>query len=179
MLPEISIRNATIDDLERIVDIYNESIPGGWSTADTIPVTAVERLDWFNAFDPATRPIWVAESDDLVVATTYLSSFYGGRPAYNATAEISIYICRSFQKRGLGTMLKRWVIDRCPQLGITTLLSMHFDHNDATRKINANLGFQQLGHLTDIAIVNGIPRGLVISALRIPSEPHDPLTAGE
>ena len=167
MLTDIHIRNATIDDLERIVEIYNESIPGGWSTADRAPVTVSDRLDWFNTFDTSKRPIWVAECDGSVVATTYLSSFYGGRPAYNTTAEISIYICNSFQKRGLGTMLKKWVINKCPELGIATLLSMHFDHNEATRKINAQLGFEQMGHLTDIAIVDGIARGLIIWGLRI------------
>ena len=51
---------------------------------------------------------------------------------------------------------------------MTTLLSMHFDHNEATRRINESLGFEQMGHLTEIAVVKGQPRGLVISGLRIP-----------
>jgi phosphinothricin acetyltransferase len=165
----IHIRNATIDDLPRIVEIYNESIPGGWSTADTSPITVADRVEWFRKFDATKRPIWVAECGQLVVGTTYLSSFYGGRPAYNATAEISVYVSTAFQKRGIGTMLKEWVIARCPELGITTLLSMYFDHNQATRKINEKLGFRPMGHLTDIAIVDGVSRGLVISGLRIPS----------
>jgi len=45
---------------------------------------------------------------------------------------------------------------------------MHFDHNEATRRINESLGFQQLGHLTEIAVVQGHQRGLVIWGLRIP-----------
>jgi phosphinothricin acetyltransferase len=84
-----------------------------------------------------------------------------------ATAEISIYVATAHHRRGLGRRLKQWVIDQCPRLGITTLLSMHFDHNEATRRINQSFGFQQLGHLTDIATVQGQKRGLVISALRI------------
>lgn len=47
---------------------------------------------------------------------------------------------------------------------------MHFDHNEGTRRINASLGFEQLGHLTEIAVVQGHKRGLVISALRIPTK---------
>jgi L-amino acid N-acyltransferase YncA len=165
---DLHIRDATEADLPAIVDIYNQSIPAGWSTADTQPIAVSDRLDWFRKFDPAKRPIWVAEVNGAIVATAYLSSFYAGRPAYDATAEVSLYIATAYHRRGIGRRFKQFVIDQCPRLGVTTLLSMHFDHNDATRHINDSLGFQQLGHLTEIALVQGHKRGLVISALRIP-----------
>ena len=168
------VRGATEADLPSIVDIYNQSIPAGWSTADTQPITVAARQEWFRAFDPARRPIWVAEADGRVVATTYLSPFYGGRPAYDATAEVSVYVATAYQRHGIGRRLKEFVIGECPRLGITTLLSMHFDHNDATRRINEALGFQQLGHLTEIAVVQGQKRGLVIWALRIPPKVVEP-----
>ena len=164
----MTIRDATEADLPAIVDVYNQSIPGGWSTADTQPVAVADRVEWFRRFDAARRPIWVAEVEGKVVATVYLSSFYAGRPAYAATAEISMYIATAYQRRGIGRRLKQWVIDQCPRLGVTTLLSMHFDHNEATRRLNASFGFEELGHLTEIAVVRGEKRGLVISALRIP-----------
>jgi phosphinothricin acetyltransferase len=147
----VHIRDATEADLPAIVDIYNQSIPAGWSTADTQPITVAERVEWFNKFDPAKRPIWVADIGGVVVATAYLSSFYGGRPAYDTTAEVSVYIASAYHRRGIGRLLKQWVIEQCPRLGVTTLLSMHFDHNEATRRINESLGFQQMGHLTEHA----------------------------
>ena len=52
------IRDATEADLPAIVDIYDQSIPAGWSTADTEPVTVAARIEWFHKFDPARRPIW-------------------------------------------------------------------------------------------------------------------------
>ncbi len=164
----MQIRLATEADLPAIVDIYNQSIPGGWSTADTTPIAVADRVAWFSNFDSARRPIWVAEVDGAVVATAYLSSFYAGRPAYNATAEISVYIATAHQKQGIGRRFKEWVIAQCPRLGITTLLSMYFDHNAATAKLNEALGFVQFGHLPEIATVQGTVRGLVISGLRIP-----------
>ena len=69
---ELLIREATENDLPAIVEIYNQSIPAGWSTADTRPITIAERVEWFRKFDPARRPIWVAEADSRVVATAYL-----------------------------------------------------------------------------------------------------------
>jgi phosphinothricin acetyltransferase len=151
-----------------LFDSYSSAV----IVAKSKPVTVADRVEWFRKFDPARRPIWVAEVDARVVATAYLSSFYAGRPAYDATAEFSQYIATAYHRRGIGRRLKQCVIEQCPRLGVTTLLSMHFDHNEATRRINESLGFEQLGHLTEIVIVQGQKRGLVISALRIPaSEP--------
>jgi L-amino acid N-acyltransferase YncA len=166
----VTVRDATEADLPAIVAIYNQSIPGGWSTADTRPVSVADRLEWFRKFDPARRPLWVAEVDSHVVGWIGLSSFYAGRPAYDATAEVSVYIATAYHRRGIGLHLKQRMIAHCPRLGVTTLLSMHFDHNAATRHVNESLGFEQFGHLPEIAVVQGQSRGLVISGLRIPSQ---------
>ena len=165
---DITVRDATEADLPAIVAIYNESIPGGWSTADTSPIAVEDRVDWFRKFHPDRRPLWVAEIDGRIVAWIALNSFYAGRPAYDATAEVSLYIASAYHRRGIGRFLKRRMIDHCPRLGVTTLLSMHFDHNAATQRINDSLGFVPMGHLPEIAVVHGQKRGLIISALRIP-----------
>ncbi len=117
---------------------------------------------------PDKRPIWVAETDGneaspLIVAWVSLTSFYAGRPAYDATAEISLYIAVDYQRQGIGFQLKKMMIDYCPQLGITNLLSLHFDHNKPTQILNDRLGFEKTGHITDIAVVQGVKRGLIIS----------------
>jgi phosphinothricin acetyltransferase len=168
MPPPFSTRDALEPDLPAIVDIYNQSIPAGWSTADTRPITVESRIEWFRKFSPEKRPLWVAELDHQIVAWIGLTSFYAGRPAYDATAEVSLYVATQFHRQGIGRELKQRMINRCPTLGVTTLLSMYFDHNLATAHINKSLGFETLGHLTQIAIVNGQPRGLIIAGLRIP-----------
>jgi phosphinothricin acetyltransferase len=53
----ITVRDAIEDDLPAIIEIYNESIPAGRSTADTEPITVSGRLDWFRKFDAKKRPI--------------------------------------------------------------------------------------------------------------------------
>ena len=163
----INIRDATEADLPAIVNIYNESIPDGKSTADTKPVKVEDREAWFAEFDPARRPIWVAEEDEKILGCVYLTSFYRGRPAYNKTAEISVYLSKSAQGRGLGEGLKRKMIEACPQFGVENLISMYFDHNEATKHINRKLGFEVAGHLPEIANVFGEPRGLMIGLLRV------------
>ena len=164
------IRDATEEDLPAIVAIYNESIPGGQATADLVPVTVASRLDWFREFDPERRPCWVAEEGGRVVGCVYLRSFYGGRPAYDKTAEISTYLAASHQGRGLGTRLKEKMIAACPGLGVENLLSFYFDHNEASRRVNEKLGFRDAGHLPEIAEVFGQKRGLVIAIRKIEYE---------
>jgi phosphinothricin acetyltransferase len=167
MIRMITVRDATEQDLPRIIAIYNAAIPGGRSTADTRPITVDDRRDWFRRFDPARRPIWVAERQGLVVGCVYLTSFYGGRPAYDATAEISTYIAPEHQRQGLGSLLKGRMIEACPRLGVDTLISMYFDHNQATQRLNDQFGFEVVGHLPEIANVFGQKRGLKIAMLRI------------
>ena len=64
---DFDIRLATEADLPAIVNIYNESIPAGRSTADTRPVAVEDRIEWFRKFDPVKRPIWVAETSGQVI----------------------------------------------------------------------------------------------------------------
>ena len=163
----ITVRDALEADLPAIIDIYNQSIPSGLSTADIHPISVEERRPWFRQFSPKKRPIWVAERAGEIVGCIYITSFYGGRPAYDKTAEVSLYLAPKAQGQGLGTDLMQRMINACPQLGVTTLIGMHFDHNEATKRLNDRFGFQQVGHLPEIAEVNGEQRGLLLSILRI------------
>ena len=163
----ITVRDAVEADLPAIIDIYNQCIPSGFSTADTHPISVEERRPWFRQFSPKKRPIWVAERAGEIVGCIYITSFYGGRPAYDKTAEVSLYLAPKAQGQGLGTELMQRMINACPQLGVTTLIGMHFDHNEATKRLNDNFGFQQVGHLPEIAEVYGEQRGLLLSILRI------------
>jgi L-amino acid N-acyltransferase YncA len=164
----ISVRDATLADLPAIIEIYNQSIPSGRSTADTRPIRVEDRRTWFAQFTPGKRPIWVAERAGIIIGCIYITSFYGGRPAYDKTAEVSLYLADDAQGQGIGSDLMQRMIDACPRLGVTTLIGMHFDHNEATRRLNDRFGFEHVGHLPEIAEVHGEKRGLLISILRIP-----------
>jgi L-amino acid N-acyltransferase YncA len=160
------IRPAIASDLPAIIAIYNASIPSRTATADTEPITVASRQEWF-AKHNASRPLWVLEVDQEIAAWIGLTSFYGGRPAYDATAEVSIYISPNHQRRGYGALLVQRMIEHCPSLGITTLLAMYFDHNVASQRLFTSLGFEPMGHLAEIAVLDGVGRGLVIAGRRV------------
>jgi L-amino acid N-acyltransferase YncA len=95
------IHDATEANLPAIVAIYNASVPGRTATADTETVSVESRRDWFRDHDPEIRPLWVAVDDEVVAGWLSFQSFYG-RPAYHATAEISVYITPALQRKGIG-----------------------------------------------------------------------------
>lgn len=161
----MKLRHATESDLPRIVEIYNQSIPGRWSTADLEPIPVEARQAWFRNHHPDKRPVWVCEVDGTIAGWLSLEWFYSGRAAYHKTAEVSFYVASGYQGRGIGSYMLRSAIADCPRLGVTALVAMHFDHNEPSAKVTGRLGFQPMGHLPRIAELDGEQRGLVIRVL--------------
>ncbi|HEY9807011.1 MAG TPA: N-acetyltransferase family protein, partial [Candidatus Obscuribacterales bacterium] len=101
-------------------------------------------------------------------------SFYG-RPAYQATAEVSVYVAEAYQRRGIGQKLLQTAIQRSPQLGLKTLLGFIFGHNQPSLQLFEKFGFRQWGYLPQVARLDSIERDLVIMGRRISAEPLDQL----
>ncbi|MBR3380592.1 MAG: N-acetyltransferase, partial [Bacillus sp. (in: Bacteria)] len=57
-------------------------------------------------------------------------TFYG-RPAYNGTVEMSIYLNQNYRGKGLGSLFLQEALELAPSLGIRTLLAFIFGHNEA------------------------------------------------
>src|SRR5687767_14377528 len=117
------VRDAALSDLSRIVEIYNSTVAGRMVTADTNPVSVESKVKWFNEHNPETRPLWVVEEKETgnMLGWVSFQSFYG-RPAYNGTVEISIYLDESARGRGLGKELLLYSMDRAATIGVKTLL---------------------------------------------------------
>jgi phosphinothricin acetyltransferase len=158
--------NATIGDLPRIVDIYNSIIAGRMVTADTDPVPVDSRLDWFNAHEPVHRPLWMVMNDQENIGWVSFQSFYG-RPAYNATAEISIYLDEKARNKGYGSQILQHAMNSCLSLEIKTLLGYIFAHNLPSLRLFKKMGFAEWGHFPRIAILDGIERDLIILGQRV------------
>ena len=161
MNEHITFRLATLDDLPKIIEIYNSTISSRMVTADTEPITVESRLNWFEEHTPQTRPLYILSLNDQTVGWMSFQSFYG-RPAYQATAEISIYIDENFRGHKIGQTAIQKAIDICPTLGITTLLGFIFAHNKPSLGLFTKFGFEQWAHLPKIAVLDGIERDLVI-----------------
>ena len=162
-----SLVPARADDLPDIVAIYNSTIASREVTADLTPVSVQSRQAWFDAHQKPTRPLWVVQTPELPIAGWMsLSDFYG-RPAYDHTAEVSIYLHEQARGHGLGRALLREAVRLSPGLGVYSLLGFVFGHNTASVRLFESEGFARWGDLPRVAELDGLERDLVIFGKRI------------
>ena len=166
-MEELKFRDASKTDLEKIVEIYNSTIPSRMVTADLEPVSVESRKKWFDEHNSSKRPLWVVENkSNEIIGWVSFQSFYG-RPAYNATVEVSIYMEKEQRGRGLGKQILQYCIDNAPKFGIKTLLGFIFSHNEPSLKLFRYFGFEDWGTLPNVAELDGQERGLKILGKRI------------
>ena len=163
----LSYRDAKRSDLEKITEIYNSTIASRLVTADTEPVSVESKVKWFDEQSPDKRPLWVVENEaNVIVGWVSFQSFYG-RPAYDATVEISIYLDATQRGKGLGKQVLEYSITKAAEFGIKTILGFIFSHNEPSLKLFKHFGFEEWGNYPNIAILDGIERSLTILGKRI------------
>ena len=159
-------RQARAGDLPAIVAIYNETVPSRLVTADLDPVAVDSRRAWFEAHTGSTRPLWVVEQQGQVAAWLSFSDFYG-RPAYAATAEISVYVAAHARRQGIARALLQSAVQDAPGLGLRTLLGFIFGHNEPSLQLFTRAGFVRWGNLPRVARLDDRERDLVLMGLRV------------
>ncbi len=160
-------RNAQQTDLAAIVAIYNTTIASRLVTADTEEVSIASKIDWFEEHSAERRPLWMVENQaGETVGWVSFQSFYG-RPAYNGTVEISIYLAMDKRGSGYGKQILRHAIDVAPQFQIKTLLAFIFSHNIPSLNLFYRFGFTDWGDFPRIAEMDGNEYGLKILGKRL------------
>lgn len=162
----IEFREAVIEDLPKIVEIYNSTVASRMVTADTEPVSVESRIKWFEEHHILKRPLYMVTYEGNTAGWMSFQSFYG-RPAYDATAEISIYIDDAFRGKGIGQTSIQKAIEISPNLGVKTILGFIFAHNIPSLKLFSKFGFEEWAHLPKVAELDGLERDLVILGKRI------------
>ncbi|MGF7026660.1 MULTISPECIES: GNAT family N-acetyltransferase [Sphingobacterium] len=164
---QLKFRDAAQHDLPRIVEIYNSTIASRMVTADTAPVSVTSRQKWFDEHNASKRPLWLIEDENnQILGWVSFQSFYG-RPAYDATVEISIYLDEQQRGRGLGKQILQYCIDKAPDLGVHTLLGFIFAHNLPSIALFEKMGFTEWANLPNIATLDQEERSLKILGIRI------------
>jgi phosphinothricin acetyltransferase len=156
------LRDAVPGDLPAIVAIYNSTIGSRLSTADTEPVSVESRVPWFEGHAAGRRPLWVLEGPaGAIDAWLSFQDFYG-RPAYAATAEVSVYVDEARRGQGIGRTMLEAALAQAPGLGVRTLLGFIFGHNAVSLRLFESFGFVSWGVLPAVATLDDVERDLVI-----------------
>lgn len=102
------IRPAAAADLPALLDIYNHAVLNSVATFDLDPRTPEAGRAWFAAHT-GCHPLFVAECEGVIAGYACLSP-YRPMPAYDSTAELSLYIHPDHQRRGLGRALAEHIL---------------------------------------------------------------------
>lgn len=162
----LGYRLAQPADLPAIVAIYNSTIASRLVTADLEPVSVASRERWFADHQQPRRPLWVHERAGELAAWLSISSFYG-RPAYDGTVELSVYVHERHRRQGIAAGFIAAARRAAPALGIQTLLGFIFGHNTPSLALFGHLGFERWGTLPRVALLDGIARDLVLLGQRL------------
>jgi phosphinothricin acetyltransferase len=144
----LAIRQATPADLGQITEIYNDAIQKTTATFDTEPKTLEEQESWFANHD-ASHPILIAEQDGLVTGWASLSQ-WSDRCAYNATAEISLYVKEEYRGKEIGKELMKAIIQEGKTAGLHTVIARIAGSNKISADLCKSFGFQYIGTMREV-----------------------------
>jgi len=136
------------------------------ATADTGPVTVESRREWFGEHTPDRHPLWVDERDGEVAGWLSLGTFYN-RPAWDITAEVSVYVASAHQREGVATVLLEAAIAAAPALGLRVLIGIIFGHNEPSLALFKRSGFEQWGFMPGATELDEVERDVVFVGRRV------------
>lgn len=142
------VRPATEDDAAAITEIYNQAVLGTTASFDTQPGSVEERLAWLAQRAPR-HPVIVAESEGSIAGWGALSR-YSERPAYDATAEISVYVDDGWHRRGVGRLLTDALLELAPTLGVHSVIARICTENVPSISLCRSAGFVETGVMHEV-----------------------------
>jgi L-amino acid N-acyltransferase YncA len=145
----LAIRDATEEDLEGLVGIYNEVIATSTAIYSNVPVTLEDRRQWWRTRTAQGYPVLVARDDAGVAGWSTFADFRAW-PGYRFTVEHSVHVRADGRGRGIGTLLVQALLSRAAALGKHVMIGGVDAANAASIRFHERLGFQRSGHLREV-----------------------------
>ncbi|MBW2961039.1 GNAT family N-acetyltransferase [Mesonia aestuariivivens] len=149
MKPDILIRQATIEDLPSILEIYNYHIQHTTVIYHYYQRSLAELKTWFKLQLKNNFPIIVAEFKGYVAGYGTYARF---RPhdAYLYCIEHSVYVTPEMQGKGIGKKLILELIDLAKKENYHTMVAGIDAENKFSIEFHQKLGFEKVGYLKQV-----------------------------
>ncbi|SCX28418.1 N-acyltransferase YncA [Agrobacterium sp. DSM 25558] len=161
------LRDATVDDLPGIMEIYNDAVLNTTAIWNEILVDLENRKEWFKLRKDRGFPVIVAIKDGAVAG--YAS--YGDWRAfdgYRHTREHSIYVHKDARGAGLGKLLMQALIDHAKNNDVHVLIGAIESENTASIRLHETLGFRVAGRFSEVGTKFGRWLDLTCMELKLP-----------
>lgn len=138
------IRYGEYNDLESILDIYNDAILNTTAIYSYKPHTMKERTRWYEQKIEDGFPILVFEENNAVVGFATFGHFRAW-PAYKYTIEHSVYVHKAHRSKHIGTLLLQALIKIANEQGYATMVAGIDANNETSKTLHEKLGFIKSG----------------------------------
>jgi phosphinothricin acetyltransferase len=145
---DVTIRSARSEDAADIQAIYAPFVQETSVSFETVP-PSVETMAARISSNLARHGYFVAESEAGILGFAYASP-YRPRPAYDRTAEVSVYLAPQAQGRGLAQALYRALFAHLAARGFHTAVAIVTLPNLQSAQLHERCGFAHVGSLQDV-----------------------------
>lgn len=154
MITALTVRQATSDDTESILRIYNQGIEDRIATLETETKDSSYMEAWFN--DHQGRfSVLVAEREGEVIGWASLNP-YSHRCAYNGVADLSVYIDRSFRGQGVGSSLLESLHKAAKENSFYKIVLFTFPFNESGQGLYRKMGYRHVGVFEKQGVMDGV-----------------------
>ena len=144
----ITIRPATVADLDAITEIYADAVKHGTATYELEPPDRAEMGARFDSLIAGSYPYIVAENAEEILGYAYAGPFRP-RQAYRFIVEDSVYVAPDGKGQGVGKLLMQKLIEACRDLGFRQIVAVIGDGtpDSPSVRLHEKLGFTHSGKL--------------------------------
>ncbi|CDS09993.1 hypothetical protein LRAMOSA02670 [Lichtheimia ramosa] len=150
-LDHFTIREANDNDLQVITDLYNERILNSTSLFVFETLTLEDRKQWLDDCKSQGYPVIVAEDKETKETAAFANfSSFRSKPAYNLSAEISVYIHPNYHRRGLGRLLVKEMNRIGKQMQFRAIYAVITSENTPSIQLFKSLNYRHVGTFKDV-----------------------------
>ena len=145
----MEVRDARVDDLPEILNIFNEAIANSTAVWFDSLDDLQGRRRWFEARRVRGFPILVAVEEGSVLGYSAFAEF---RPwhGYRHTVEHSIYVRADRRRTGIGRILLCALIERATASRAHAMVGAIEALNHASLTLHAGLGFTEVARMPEV-----------------------------
>jgi len=144
-LEKLRVREAVVQDVQKITEIHNQGIIDRESVLDITPHPLKERLAWFKNLSDR-EAVLVADVEGRVIGFTALQPF-SPEEVYSHIGVPSIWVEKDFRGRRIGSKLAGNMHAAARKKGYRKLMFFAYSFNREKLEFYQRLGYEDMGVL--------------------------------
>lgn len=144
----ISFTPLTPEKLYEVKAIYDWYIKNNTATFHTEPITLEELQEFIFTGHPLYKSFLILADGEL--AGYCFLTYHKKRPAYNRTAEITIYLKPNFAGKGIGETALQYLVNVAREVGLKNLVGVITGDNLSSIALFEKAGFEKCAHFKNV-----------------------------